>query len=133
MIRSLSDWPIAARLHLCTLMAVLGLVGIAACEIRARSVELEQHRAEGLRAVVEGAATREIAASVQDVSRATEEATAAMREVAGLTDRAGKGSGTVSAAAEAVSGAATAIQREVDGFPQAMRREEGKDVTVLAA
>ncbi|WP_458095858.1 cache domain-containing protein [Roseomonas sp. WA12] len=51
----ISDWPIALRLHLCTLVAVLGLIGLAAYEVRTRSVELEQDRIGILRAVVESA------------------------------------------------------------------------------
>ncbi|MBB5692128.1 methyl-accepting chemotaxis protein [Muricoccus pecuniae] len=55
--RRLSDWPIAARLHLCTLVAVMGLIGLAAYEIRARSTELEEARIGTLRAVVESGAS----------------------------------------------------------------------------
>ncbi len=55
MSRRLSNWPIAARLHLCTFVAVVGLLGLAAYELRQRADRLEVDRIALLRAVVDTA------------------------------------------------------------------------------
>lgn len=55
MTRRLASWPIALRLHLCTLVAVLGLLGLATYAVRGWSQELERNRIGMLHAVVDTA------------------------------------------------------------------------------
>jgi methyl-accepting chemotaxis protein len=53
--RRIADWPIAFRLHLCTLVAVMGLLGLAAYEIPGRASQMQEDRISLLRAVVDTA------------------------------------------------------------------------------
>ncbi|TPG51851.1 hypothetical protein EAH89_19865, partial [Roseomonas nepalensis] len=87
MTRRFASWPIALRLHLCTLVAVLGLVGLAAYEVRGRSEELERNRIGLLRAVVDTALATakrfeaEEKAGRMDRDAAQEAAAAAIRAI----------------------------------------------------
>jgi methyl-accepting chemotaxis protein len=55
MFRRISNWPIAVRLHLCTLVAVMGLLALAAYEIPGRATQMEADCIRLLRAVVDTA------------------------------------------------------------------------------
>jgi methyl-accepting chemotaxis protein len=82
--------------------------------------------ASAIAAAVEeqGAATREIAASVQTVARQNEAATRAMREVSGVAGDAGAAGRSVLDAAGEVARVAEDLRGEVDHFLAAMRGDE---------
>ena len=81
MSRRFADWPIAVRLHLCTLLAVAGLLGLSAYQVREESQQLEKDRIALLHAVVDTAvanATRfEAEERAGRMDRATAQAAAA--------------------------------------------------------
>jgi methyl-accepting chemotaxis protein len=74
----------------------------------------------------QGAATREIAASVQAVSRQNDDATRAMRDVSDMADSATGSSQVVLAAGDEVARVSGALQEEVAQFFAAMRSTEGE-------
>lgn len=55
MFRRFSDWPIRARLYLCTLVAILGLLGVSAFESYGRTTDMANARIDQLRVVVDTA------------------------------------------------------------------------------
>ena len=76
-----ADWSIRIRLHACTLVAVLGLLGLAVYEVRGRAAEMEENRIGLLRAVVDtavaGAARFEAEERAGRMDRAAAQAAAA--------------------------------------------------------
>ena len=55
MFRRFSDWPIRVRLHLSTLVAVIGLLGLAANQVSGRIRQMDDDRINLLRVVVDAA------------------------------------------------------------------------------
>nr|WP_232474952.1 methyl-accepting chemotaxis protein [Roseomonas rubea] len=84
--------------------------------------------ASAIAAAVEqqGAATREIAASVQTVARQNNEATQSMHDVSSVAAAARGTSGAVLDAAEGLAKIAGTLREEVDQFLAAMRGDEGE-------
>ncbi len=100
---------------------------VAAVQEVSETIARMNEVASAIAAAVEqqGAATREIAVSVQTVARQNEEATSSMRDVAGVADQAGESSRAVLGAADGLVDISLNLKAEVDQFLAAMRSDQG--------